>query len=97
MVWFAPFILLAEPGWWVALTAGATVYMARFYHSTSEYHFPWVLALPKGPEEPYWGPWTNLVWVTFIALLCWRGREWFLLEKRKAVVVEAAATMAEVG
>lgn len=77
MVWYAPFVLLAAPRWWLALTVGATVYMARFYHSTAMYHFPWDLALPKGPEEPYWGPWTNLVWGTFIAFLCVKAGEWF--------------------
>jgi len=40
------------------------------------------MALPKGPEVPYWAPWTNLVWGTFIALLLCRGASWFLLETR---------------
>ena len=82
MVWYAPFVLLLSPGWWTTLTAGSAVYMARFYHSTSQYHFPWDMALPKGPEVPYWAPWTNLVWGTFIALLLCRGASWFLLETR---------------
>jgi hypothetical protein len=76
MVWFAPFILIAEPRWWAALTAGSSIFMARFYHSTAQYHFPWDMSFPKGPEVPYWAPWTNLAWGTFIALLCWRGGGW---------------------
>ncbi|MGA3171399.1 MAG: glycosyltransferase 87 family protein [Chthoniobacteraceae bacterium] len=80
MVWFAPFVLLLSPGWWAALTAGSTIYMAWFYQTTA-HHFPWDLALPRGPEVVQWGPWTNLVWGTFVALLCCRGASWFLLRK----------------
>jgi hypothetical protein len=87
MVWFAPFILLLAPGWWAVLTVGSVVYMATFYHTTAGYHFPWDISLPKGPEVNYWGPWTNLVWLTFIALLCRRGASWFLLEKRSTTAV----------
>jgi len=95
MVWFAPFILLAEPRWWVALTAGSAIYMARFYHSTAQYHFPWDMSFPKRVEAPYWAPWTNLAWGTFIALLCWRGASWLMMERRErrvdAGVVERVA------
>ena len=90
MVWYAPFVLLAAPRWWVALMAGSAVYMARFYHTTAGCHFPWTLALPKGPEVVYWGPWTNLAWGVFVAALCWKGREWFLVEKREPVAEPAA-------
>jgi hypothetical protein len=65
--------------------------MARFYHSTAGYHFPWDLALPRGPEVPYWTPWSNLVWGTFIALLICRGASWLLLEKPEPVAVPAPA------
>lgn len=76
MVWFAPFLLLLSPRWWLALTAGSTVYLARYYQSGSLTPFPWDFSFPKGPEVPYWAPWTNLVWATFIALLCLRARSW---------------------
>jgi hypothetical protein len=79
MVWFAPFILLLSPRWWAALTAGSAIFMARFYHSNAGFHFPWDSVFPRGREWPYWGPWTNLVWGTFIALLCCRGAGWLLL------------------
>jgi hypothetical protein len=85
MVWFAPFLLMAEPRWWAALTAGASVFMARFYHSTANYHFPWDMSFPRGREAPYWAPWTNLAWGLFIALLCWRGAGWFLVKRRERV------------
>jgi uncharacterized membrane protein len=88
MVWFAPFMLIAAPRWWAALTAGATIFMVRFYHSTSNYHFPWDMAFPRGREAPYWAPWTNLAWGTFVALLCWQGAEWLLLRRRERVVKE---------
>jgi hypothetical protein len=83
MVWFAPFVLLLSPRWWVALTAGSAIYMAWFYDSTSGYVFPWDFSFPKGPEIAYWGPWMNLAWGTFVALLCCRGGSWVLLEGRK--------------
>ena len=60
----------------LALTAGSTVYLARYYQSGSLTPFPWDFSFPKGPEVPYWAPWTNLVWATFIALLCLRARSW---------------------
>lgn len=89
MVWYAPFLLLLSPGWWTALMTGSAIYMARFYSSTSQSPFPWVLALPKGPEAHYWAPWTNLVWGTFLVLLICRWRSWLLLEKRKKLVHQA--------
>ncbi len=82
MVWYAPFVLLMAPRWWAALTAASVVYMARFYDSTAQHHFPWDLALPHGPEAPYWAPWTNLVWGTFIVLLVCKARGWLLIESR---------------
>jgi len=90
MVWFAPFILLLSPRWWAALTAGSAIFMVRFYHSTSHYHFPWDMSFPKPAEAPYWAPWTNLAWGTFIALLCCRGASWLLLERREREVKELA-------
>jgi uncharacterized membrane protein len=88
MVWFAPFVLLLSPRWWAALTAGSTIYMARYYHVTSRFEFPWHCAFPKGTEMPYWGPWMNLAWGVFIALLCCRGASWFLLGKTDAAAPE---------
>jgi hypothetical protein len=82
MVWWAPFILLLSPRWWIALTAGATVYLARFYYSTADFHFPWVYTTVRTSVDFYWGPSTNLVWGTFIALLLCRSASWFLVEKR---------------
>ena len=91
MVWFAPFILLLSPRWWVVLTAASAVFMARYYHSGAQYHFPWTYSFPKGPEEFYWGPWMNLVWGTFIALLVCRFGSWMLLH-RPAAEAPAAVT-----
>ena len=97
MVWYAPFLLVLSPGWWAALTAASAVFMARFYHSTAGYHFPWDLALPKGPEAPYWAPWTNLAWGLFIALLCCRGGEWFLLGKNSKFEIRNSKDLAPAG
>jgi len=70
MVWFAPFLLLSAPRWWLAFTAASALFMFRFYDTTSHGHFPWDLALPRGPEQPYWAPWTLIPWSLFIALIC---------------------------
>jgi uncharacterized membrane protein len=93
MVWFAPFILLLSPRWWLAITACATVYMTRFYHSAAHYHFPWDMAFPQMAQVPYWAPWTNLAWGAFIALVCCRAGSWLLLEK-PALAVSPASTPA---
>lgn len=81
MVWFAPFVLLMSPKWWVPVTAGSAIYMVQFYQAASHFEFPWHLAFPMGPEIAYWGPWMNGAWGVFIALLCWRGMGWFLGER----------------
>ena len=89
MVWFAPFLLVAEPRWWAAITAASVAFMAAFYHSASKFTFPWYHAFPMDTEFRYWMPWTNLVWGLFIALLVMRARTWWM--------VEAAAVRSEEG
>ena len=96
MVWFGPFILIAWPRWWLALTAGAAIYMARFYQVTAQNHFPWNLSFPRGRQTPYWAPWTNLAWGLFVALFCWQFTLW-LRARRGAPVPDAAAAGAATG
>jgi uncharacterized membrane protein len=82
MVWFAPFILLVEPTWWAALTAGSTVFLVTFYHAKANFHFPWRIGFPEDPDVSFWAPWTNLVWGPLVALLALKGREWFLFKPK---------------
>jgi hypothetical protein len=99
MVWFAPFLLVFSGRWWLALTVGSTIFMARFYHSTAGYNFPWVFCYPKGPEYPYWAPFSNLPWGVFLMLLGCSWRSWFMIEKKAPVEVAhepAVGSVAEV-
>jgi hypothetical protein len=82
MVWFAPFILIMAPRWWVALTAASVIYMASFYSFTARRPFPWDLAIPKGPEAAHWAPTTNLVWLLFIALLIREAPSWLRIARK---------------
>ncbi len=77
MVWFAPFLLLMSPRWWMVITAGSTCYLFAFYHSVSKFQFPWNLAFPDGTEVHYWAPWTNLPWIGFVVLVAVEWRRWY--------------------
>lgn len=75
MVWPAPFLLLLSARSFAAFTAAATIFLAVFYHATSQGR--WFLAIPRGPETPLWSAWGTLVWVALLAALCaelWRAR-----------------------
>ncbi len=77
MAWPAPFLLLLSARGYAAITAAATVFLAVFYHSTSEGRWPWFLAVPRGPETPLWSAWALPTWLAFIgvfAALAWRRR-----------------------
>ncbi len=83
LTWFAPFVLLWNARHFASLTAGATIFLAVFYHTTAEGRFPWFLAVPRGPETPIWSAVGLPVWLTFVgigvaALLAARPRrmEW---------------------
>ncbi len=79
MVWYAPFVLVMAPRWWVALTAGSALFMAAFYHSASKWEFPWYFAFPTEKEISFWSPFSNAAWLIFVAFLCIEGRRWYLL------------------
>jgi len=78
MVWAAPFLLLLTARGYALITAASTVFMCVFYHSTSNGHWPWFFALPRGPEAPIWSAWAMLAWLgftgVFVALLWQRRR-----------------------
>ncbi len=75
MVWLAPFVLLLSPRWFAAVTATSSIFLFAFYHSVSGGQFPWVLAMPRGPETPFWSAVGNVAWLTIVAMLAvnWRA------------------------
>ncbi|HEV7402991.1 MAG TPA: glycosyltransferase 87 family protein [Chthoniobacteraceae bacterium] len=80
LVWAAPFLAWSAPGWSATVTVCSAVFMASFYHSTADWHFPWDLAYPNGWEYIFWGPWTNLPWMAFVLLLAVQARRWWRAE-----------------
>jgi hypothetical protein len=76
MVWPAPFLLLLTGTGYAVITAAASVFLFVFYHSTSNGHWPWFFALPRGPEAPLWSAWAMLAWVACVGVflaMCWRS------------------------
>jgi len=75
MVWLAPFILLLNGRWYLAVTAAASVFLAVFYHLSSPARFPWFLAIPQESGVAPSALAGNLPWLVMIALLVthWRG------------------------
>lgn len=76
LVWCAPFILMASPRWYAAITLCSAVFIAAFYSACSADPFPWIVIFPKGDEIRLWGPWSNLPWLAFLAMLAiWLPRQ----------------------
>jgi hypothetical protein len=91
LVWFAPFLLWSSPRWFAVITACCTAYMISFYHPASKFSFPWDLAFPR-PEIVYWGPWMNLLWLAFIALLVVNTPAWAQAEPAASATEPAGET-----
>lgn len=74
-VWFAPFILLATPRWYVAITAAGSVFLFVFYNTISNGApwtiKPWLVGISTNQHLPLWGPWHVLPWIVFIAYGVW--------------------------
>ena len=74
-VWLAPFVLLATPRWYAAITAAVSVFLVAFYSTISTgapWTFrPWVLGLSQNEYVPIWGPYLYLPWLTLIVYLVW--------------------------
>jgi hypothetical protein len=85
LVWTAPFLAWSAPRWYALITLCSAAFMASFYHSTADWHFPWDLAYPNGWEYIFWGPWTNLPWVAFCLLLAVHARAWWTNATQRAV------------
>jgi len=73
MIWLAPFVLVASPSWYFALTAASTAYLFVFYNTIS-HGIPWFKGYSTNELTHIWVPWTNLPWLVLIAgsLLLWR-------------------------
>lgn len=67
-VWFAPFVLLWNARHFAVLTGAAAVFLAVFYHTTSEGRFPWFLAMPLEPHAPIWSAAGLPAWIAFVCI-----------------------------
>ena len=94
MVWLAPFVLLLSPRWFAAVTATSSIFLFAFYHSVSGGQFPWVLAMPRGPETPFWSAVGNVAWLTLIAMLAVKCRALWRVETSKSPEVSEFETAA---
>ena len=76
MIWLAPFVLIASPAWYLALTIASTAFMFMFYNTIS-HGMPWNVGYSTNELAPIWTPWTNLPWLVLIA-----GASFFLWKSR---------------
>lgn len=77
LIWIAPFLAWSRPRWYFATMLCSCVFMFAFYHTTSKYEFPWDVSFAKDEDFAVWGPWLNVAWVAFIALLASQCRSWW--------------------
>ena len=66
MVWFAPFILLASPSLYTALTIASSIFLFAFYNIISG-GLPWSVALAMDESSQHWIVWSLLPWSVLIA------------------------------
>jgi len=73
MIWLAPFIFIASPVWYLALTAASAASMFVFYNTIS-HGMPWNVGYSTNDLTRIWTPWANLPWLVLIAgaLLLWK-------------------------
>ncbi|HEV7867981.1 MAG TPA: hypothetical protein VGO90_09885, partial [Chthoniobacteraceae bacterium] len=72
-----------------ALTGTSLLFLAVFYHSTSDGRFPWFFARPLGPETPFWSAFAQPVWFVFVLALIQMARARF-----RAPVLSSAVILA---
>ncbi|MFL6584796.1 MAG: glycosyltransferase 87 family protein [Chthoniobacterales bacterium] len=76
LVWFAPFVLLASPRWYVVVTAASGIYLFAYY-TIMNHGLPWnVSDATVRPSWSIWGtiPWAVLVGFGVSTLWAWRTR-----------------------
>jgi hypothetical protein len=66
MVWLAPFILLASPSLYTALTIASSIFLFAFYNITAG-GLPWSVALAMDESSQHWIVWSLLPWSVLIA------------------------------
>ncbi len=62
LVWFAPFVLVFSPRWYLGLTAASTIFLFAFYNAISG-GMPWCFGLSNESKLSGWVTWTMLPWV----------------------------------
>jgi Gpi18-like mannosyltransferase len=68
LVWFAPFLLLAAPRWFAAITAASSVFLFVFYDTICG-GLPWYHGASTAELLPRWAAWSNLPWLALVAFL----------------------------
>jgi uncharacterized membrane protein len=76
LVWFAPFLLVHSPRWYLAVTAVCTVFLTVFYTVIS-HGIPWNYGESTQSLSPVLRPWTALPWLALTVLLVASIREIF--------------------
>jgi hypothetical protein len=93
-VWPAPFLLIAAPRAFLAVTAACTLVQVTFYHTTASSGFPWMLSIPREEHLPLWSAIGTICWGTFVAVLVVYAREWWKkTEQEDAAMRQAAPTI----
>ncbi len=68
LVWLAPFLLVAAPRAFAAITAASSVFLFVFYNAICG-GLPWYRGLSTAELLPRWAAWSNLPWLACVALL----------------------------
>lgn len=67
-VWLAPFLAIHSPRAFAAFTAAASVFLFVFYNTISG-GLPWWRGLSTAELLPRWVAWSNVAWLTLVAIL----------------------------
>ena len=73
LVWIAPFLLLESPRGFALVTAASTVFCFVFYTTISG-GLPWDHGVSTAELVPRWAPWSNLAWLSCLAVVLGIGR-----------------------
>ena len=67
-VWLAPFFAIHSPRAFAAFTAAASVFLFVFYNTICG-GLPWWRGLSTAELLPRWVAWSNVAWLTLVAIL----------------------------
>jgi Glycosyltransferase family 87 len=68
VIWFAPFLLLYSPVFYVIFTGASSIYLFAYYHLMSQ-GLPWNASDPSAP--PAWNDWGVIPWSVAVAIGIW--------------------------